>query len=95
MRTRRQIDPPAGQNGTEPLLFLIYINDLHRAIIYSRVYHFADDTNFLNISDSPKQMQKQVYDLYERVIELRNEVDRLKLKVTILGGDPRQMELDV
>ena len=42
-----------------------------------------------------KQMQKQVYDLYERVIELRNEVDRLKLKVTLLGGDPRQMELDV
>ena len=42
-----------------------------------------------------QQMQKQVYDLYERVIELRNEVDRLKLKVTILGGDPRQMELDV
>ena len=39
-----------------------------------------------------KQMQKQVYDLYERVIELRNEVDRLKLKVTILGGDPRQIE---
>ena len=43
-----------------PLLFLIYINDLHRAIKYSRVYHFADDTNLLNISDSPKQMQKQV-----------------------------------
>ena len=42
-----------------------------------------------------KQMQKQVYDLYERVIELRNEVDRLKLKVTILGREPRQMELDV
>ena len=42
-----------------------------------------------------QQMQKQVYDLYERVIELRNEVDRLKLKITILGGDPRQMELDV
>ena len=42
-----------------------------------------------------QQMQKQVYDLYERVIELRNEVDHLKLKVTILGGDPRQMELDV
>ena len=42
-----------------------------------------------------KQMQKQVYDLYERVIKLRSEVDHLKLKVTILGGDPRQMELDV
>ena len=43
-----------------PLLFLLYINDLHRAIIYSRVYHFADDTNLLNVSNSPKQMQKQV-----------------------------------
>ena len=30
-----------------PLLFLIYINDLHNAIKYSLVHHFADDTNFL------------------------------------------------
>ena len=43
-----------------PLLFLIYINDLHKAIPYSKVYHFADDTNLLNISDNPKQMQKQI-----------------------------------
>ena len=28
-----------------PLLFLIYINDLHAAIKYSAVHHFADDTN--------------------------------------------------
>ena len=28
-----------------PLLFLIYINDLHRAIANSSVYHFADDTS--------------------------------------------------
>ena len=31
-----------------PLLFLIYINDLHAAIKYSEVHHFADDTNLLN-----------------------------------------------
>ena len=43
-----------------PLLFLIYINDLHNAIKYSKVYHFADDTNLLNISKSPKQMQKRL-----------------------------------
>ena len=41
-----------------PLLFLIYINDLHNAIKNSKVFHFADDTNLLNISDSPKKMQK-------------------------------------
>ena len=38
-----------------PLLFLIYINDLHNAIKNSKVFHFADDTNLLNISDSPKK----------------------------------------
>ena len=43
-----------------PLLFIIYINDLHLAIKHSKVYHFADDTNFLNISDSPKRMQKLI-----------------------------------
>ena len=42
------------------MLFLIYINDLNKAIKFSRVYHFADDTNLLNISSSPKQMQKQI-----------------------------------
>ena len=43
-----------------PLLFLIYLNDLHKAIKHSKVYHFADDTNLLNISDSPSKLQKQL-----------------------------------
>ena len=34
-----------------PLLFLVYINDLHRSIKYSATYHFADDTNLLTIGD--------------------------------------------
>ena len=42
------------------LLFLIYINDLHNAIKYSKVYHFADDTNLLQIEKYPRKMQKQV-----------------------------------
>ena len=41
-----------------PLLFLIYINDLHDSILYSLPYHFADDTNLLIISNSPKKVQK-------------------------------------
>ena len=43
-----------------PLLFLIYINDNQNAIKYSKVYHFADDSNILHIVKSPRKMQKQV-----------------------------------
>jgi len=35
-----------------PLLFLLYINDLHRSIKNSLTFHFADDTNLLNIHKS-------------------------------------------
>ena len=43
-----------------PLLFLIYINDLHKAIRKSKVFHFADDTNLLNISNNIKEQTKDV-----------------------------------
>ena len=43
-----------------PLLFLLYINDLHKSVIYSNAYHFADDTNLLVISKSQKQLQKHM-----------------------------------
>ena len=35
-----------------PLLFLLYINDLHYCIKTSETYHFADDTHLLNFSKS-------------------------------------------
>ena len=31
------------------LLFVLFINDLHKAIEFSSVHHFADDTNLLLI----------------------------------------------
>ena len=43
-----------------PLLFLIYINDLHFATKYCKVHHFADDTNLLNFNNSVKKIIKQV-----------------------------------
>ena len=43
-----------------PLLFLIYINDLHYSINHCSVYHFADDTNLLSINNSLKQAQKHI-----------------------------------
>ena len=43
-----------------PLLFLIYINDLHKAIQYCKVHHFADDTNLFHTSKSVKKLNKLV-----------------------------------
>ena len=37
-----------------PLFFLIYINDLNQAIKFSRVHHFADDTNLLLVDNTLK-----------------------------------------
>ena len=39
-----------------PLLFSLYINDMHKAIANSTVYHFADDTNLLYSNKDPKKL---------------------------------------
>ena len=36
----------------DPLLFILYINNLNKAIIHSYVHHFADDTNLLYYNKS-------------------------------------------
>ena len=41
-----------------PILFLLYINDFHECIKCSETFHFADDTNLLNISDDYKTLPK-------------------------------------
>ena len=43
-----------------PLLFLIYINDLHKAILYSDVIHFADDTSLIIKHKSLKKLKKYI-----------------------------------
>ena len=46
------------------LLFLIYINDLHKAIQYCKVCYFADDTNLFHTNKSVKNLNKLVnYDM--------------------------------
>ena len=43
-----------------PLLFLIYINDMHRSVLSSTVYHFADDTNLMCSALTLKRLKKLV-----------------------------------
>ena len=43
-----------------PLLFLIYINDLHKSIIFSKTYHFANDTSIIQSNPSLERLSKQV-----------------------------------
>ena len=52
----------------DPLLFLIYINNLHRAIDHSETYHFADDTCLLNKNPSPKELNKILIMTYEELL---------------------------
>ena len=46
-----------------PLLFLIYINDLHTCIKNSRTFHFADDTNLLFTPSHSNFLRKLNVDL--------------------------------
>ena len=41
-----------------PLLFLIYINDLNKALKFCKVHHFADDTNLIHFSKSVYRLNK-------------------------------------
>ena len=45
---------------SRPLLFFIYINDLHYSIKFCKVHHFADDTNLINVNSFIKVINKQV-----------------------------------
>ena len=40
-----------------PLLLLIYINDLNQTLKFSKVHHFADDTNLLHFSQSINRLK--------------------------------------
>ena len=43
-----------------PLLFVIYINDLHKSIRFSKAYHFPDDTSIIQSNPLLDRLSKQV-----------------------------------
>ena len=80
-----------------PLLFLIYINDLHKAIQYCKVHHFADDTNLFHTNKSVKNLNKLVnHDMKQ----LNNWLSANKISFnventeTVIFRSPRKVLLD-
>ena len=74
-----------------PLLFVIFINDLHVSVRNSKVHHFADDTNLLLITKSLKQINKLInHDLSFLVQLLRsNKISLNTSKTKILIFRPK------
>ena len=70
-----------------PLLFLIYINDLHRSISTSTTYHFADDTNLLTIGESfhsiESKLNKDLKGLYKWLLANKISLNATKTELVI------------
>ena len=63
------------------LLFLVYVNDFHKCVKNSKVYHFADDTYMLQSDNSLKNVAKRMnFDLKNLSQWLK--ADKLSLKFT-------------
>ena len=68
-----------------PLLFLIYINDLHSTINFCTTRHFADDTNLLIKNKSLKQLKKRLN------LDLRNLCRWLKCNKISLNASKTKL----
>ena len=64
----------------DPLLFLLYINDLNEAIKFCKVHHFADDTNLLYLGKSIKKLNKFVNIDFKNLVNWLN-ANKLSLNV--------------
>ena len=77
-----------------PLLFLIYINDLSKPILFSSVHHFTDDTNVLYISSSLKDINKNNHDLSNLVQWSRAgkiSLNKVKTDIVIFRSHSKQI----
>ena len=79
-----------------PLLFILYINDLHSSIKFCKTHHFADDTNLLYFNDSVKKLNKSInYDLKHVVNWLNaNKICLNISKTELVLFKPRKKALD-
>ena len=68
-----------------PLLLLLCVNDLNKAVVHSNFHHFADGTNVLYASHSLKNLNKTVnFDLSNLVQWLRANKISLNVNKTVI-----------
>ena len=63
-----------------PLLFTMYINDMHKAFNECLVHHFADDTNLLFADSNPRNLQRTANKALKKLVEWLR-ANRLSLNV--------------
>ena len=83
----------------EPLLFLIYINDMHSAVQTSMLYHFADDTNLLYSNKSLKKLRttlnKDLVLLYDWLCANRLSLNAGKSEFIVFRPSRKQINLRI
>ena len=52
-----------------PLLFIIFINDLHKSVKHIQILHFADDTNLKYSNKSMKKINKHINHYLSLVVQ--------------------------
>lgn len=70
----------------EPLLFLLYINDLNQAMRFYKFYHFVDDTNLLYCNKSVNRLNKHIN------LDLKNLIVRLNANKISLNATKTELE---
>ena len=79
-----------------PLLFFIYINNLHKCMKYSKTYHFADDTSIIQSHSSLQILSKRIN---KDLSNLSNWLKTNKLSLNIKKTElvlfrPKKLKLD-
>ena len=79
-----------------PLLFIIFINDLHKSIRHSQMLHFAEDANLLYIKKSIEKLSKHInHDLSLIVQWLRsNKISLNSDKTELLIFSPKRKQMN-
>ena len=79
----------------EPLLFLLYINNLNQAIRFCKFHHFADETNLLYLSNSIKKLDKLVNADLKHLVDWLISLNVKKTEIGIFKSRLKNFEGDL